>query len=138
MTLQINEDTQTTEATTILEVTPAAVTKIKALLEERELVDHALRVFVSGGGCSGMQYGMAIEPQAQATDTEIAVDGVRLLVDPQSLPYLHGANIDFIDNLMGGGFRIDNPNATSACGCGNSFKTEDGAASSGGGCSSCG
>ncbi|MBN2472068.1 MAG: iron-sulfur cluster insertion protein ErpA [Anaerolineae bacterium] len=127
----------TTEATPILTVTPGAVSKIKEILAARDLESHALRVFVSGGGCSGLQYGMAIEPEVMEGDTEVAVDGVRLLVDSNSLEYLNGANIDFIDDLMGGGFRIDNPNAVSSCGCGHSFRTEDGQGG-GGGCSSCG
>lgn len=121
-------------------VTPAAVTVIRNLLEQRQIPNHVLRVFVSGGGCSGMQYGMGFEASAQAHDMVIAIDGVRLAIDPTSLMYLQGATIDFVDSLMGGGFRIDNPNAASSCGCGHSFKSKDssGAESSAGGCSSCG
>ncbi len=122
----------------ILVVTPLAETKIKELLEERGIPDHALRVFVAGGGCSGLQYGMAFEQNIMDGDTVVTTDsGVRLVVDPTSLMYVQGANIDFVDSLMGGGFRIDNPNAISSCGCGSSFKTKD---HEGGGsdCSSCG
>jgi iron-sulfur cluster assembly accessory protein len=129
-------DTETREE--ILHVTPAAVSTIRNLMEQRQIPNHALRVFVSGGGCSGMQYGMAFEAAPQAQDEVIEVDGVRLLIDSTSLIYLQGATIDFVDSLMGGGFRIDNPNAVSSCGCGHSFKAKDGAeAASGGGCSSC-
>jgi iron-sulfur cluster assembly protein len=126
--------------TPALIVTPAAVAKIKELLVARNIPNHALRVFVSGGGCSGLQYGMAFEGNPQEYDTLVEVDGVRLVVDPTSLMYIGGATIDYVDSLMGGGFRIDNPNAVSTCGCGTSFKTkgENSAASSGGGCSSCG
>jgi iron-sulfur cluster assembly accessory protein len=136
MVTQLEQDT--TEATPVLNVTPGAVSKIKELLTARNLEDHALRVFVSGGGCSGLQYGMAIEKEAEDFDTTVEVDGVRLLVDSNSLPYLTGANIDYIDDLMGGGFRIDNPNAVSSCGCGHSFRTADSQGASGGGCGSCG
>ena len=126
--------------TPVLVVTPAAVAKIKELLVARNIPNHALRVFVSGGGCSGLQYGMAFEGNPQEYDTLVEIDGVRLVIDPTSLMYVGGATIDYVDSLMGGGFRIDNPNAVSTCGCGTSFKTkgENSAASSGGGCSSCG
>jgi iron-sulfur cluster assembly protein len=126
--------------TPVLTVTPAAVAKIKDLLVARNIPNHALRVFVSGGGCSGLQYGMAFEGNPQEYDTLVEIDGVRLVIDPTSLMYVGGATIDYVDSLMGGGFRIDNPNAVSTCGCGTSFKTkgENSAASSGGGCSSCG
>jgi iron-sulfur cluster assembly accessory protein len=126
--------------TPVLIVTPAAVAKIKELLVARNIPNHALRVFVSGGGCSGLQYGMAFEGNPQEYDTLVEIDGVRLVIDPTSLMYVGGATIDYVDSLMGGGFRIDNPNAVSTCGCGTSFKTkgENSAASSGGGCSSCG
>jgi iron-sulfur cluster assembly protein len=123
---------------TILTVTPAAVAVIGNLLKERNIPDYALRVFVTGGGCSGMQYGMAFEHGHQDYDKVVSVDGVRLLVDPTSLVYLKGATIDFVDSLIGGGFRIDNPNAVSSCGCGSSFKTSNSEAGEDeAGCSSC-
>jgi iron-sulfur cluster assembly protein len=124
----------------VLTVTPSAVTVIRNLLQQRNIPNHALRVFVTGGGCSGMQYGMAFEAQPQEFDKVVAVDGVQLLIDPTSMIYLKGATIDFVDSLIGGGFRIDNPNAASSCGCGHSFKGKEGgeeATSSGGGCGSC-
>jgi iron-sulfur cluster assembly protein len=121
--------------TPILTVTPAATQTIRTLLEQRQIPNHALRVFVSGGGCSGMQYGMAFEESPKDFDRVVEVDGVRLIIDPTSLMYLEGATIDFVDSLMGGGFRIDNPNAVSTCGCGHSFRT--GSESGGGGCGTC-
>ena len=123
---------------TILSVTPAAVSIIKSLLEQRAVPNHALRVFVSGGGCSGMQYGMAFQEAPEAGDTVVAADGVRLLVDPTSLMYLQGATIDYVDTLIGGGFRIDNPNAASSCGCGHSFKSSDEQGAAESGCGTCG
>lgn len=124
--------------TPVLSVSPTASAKIKELLQARNIPNHALRVFVAGGGCSGLQYGMAFEENPQEYDTLVEVDGVRLLVDPTSVMYIAGATIDFVDSLMGGGFRIDNPNAVSSCGCGHSFRTSgESSASSGGGCGSC-
>ena len=106
-------------STPVLVVTPLAVDKIKNLLAEKGLTEHGLRVFIAGGGgCSGYQYGMAFEKNPQESDRIIEIDGVRLIVDAMSLPYLEGSNIDFIDGPMGGGFRIENPNAASECGCG--------------------
>jgi iron-sulfur cluster assembly protein len=137
MTEIVQTDRVETDATDtpVLTVTPTAVAKIKELLVARNIPNHALRVFVSGGGCSGLQYGMAFEANPQEYDTLIEVDGVRLCVDPTSIMYVGGATIDFVDSLMGGGFRIDNPNAVSSCGCGSSFRTKgETSASSGGGC----
>lgn len=120
-----------------LTLLPAAATKLTELLASRNLTDHGLRVFVSGGGCSGMQYGMAIEKDASEFDTIFEQSGIRVIVDPTSMSYLMGATIDYVDNLMGGGFRIDNPNAVSTCGCGHSFRTsgQEAASDEGGSCS---
>lgn len=123
--------------TEILTVTDAALTVIQGLLQQRNIPNHALRVFVTGGGCSGLQYGMSFEPAPQEYDKVVTFDNVRIVIDPTSLVYLQGATIDFVDSLIGGGFRIDNPNAVSACGCGSSFKTKDSSASSTSSCSSC-
>lgn len=127
-----------TITTPTLTLTPAAASTIQTLLEQRRIPGYVLRVFVQGGGCSGLQYGMAFEAGPEEYDTVVETDGVRLVVDPNSMNYLHGATIDFVDSLMGGGFRIDNPNAVSSCGCGHSFKSANGGSdSNGGGCSSC-
>lgn len=132
--IEIDERTETA----VLSVTPVAAAKIQELLQARNIPGYALRVFVAGGGCSGLQYGMAFEENPQEYDTLVEIDGVRLLIDPTSAMYIGGATIDFVDSLMGGGFRIDNPNAVSTCGCGHSFRTEgEASANSGGGCSSC-
>ncbi|MBZ0320380.1 MAG: iron-sulfur cluster insertion protein ErpA [Anaerolineae bacterium] len=136
---QVQENVEVTiEDTPVLVVTPPAVVKIKQLLAEKNIPDYALRVFVAGGGCSGLQYGMAFEGNVQEFDTTVEIDGVRMVIDPTSLLYVRGAVIDFVDSLMGGGFRIDNPNAVSTCGCGTSFRTKDHEASEGGGCGTCG
>ena len=126
------------DVTPILSVTPAAVEVIRNLLQQRNIPNHSLRVFVSGGGCSGMQYGMAFEESPKEFDKVVAMDGVSLIVDSTSLMYLQGATIDYVDSLMGGGFRIENPNAVSSCGCGSSFRTaNDSGEESSGGCGSC-
>lgn len=126
------------DVTPILTVTPAAAATIKTLLDQRNIPSHVLRVFVQGGGCSGMQYGMTFEAAPESYDEVIEVDGVRLVLDPSSIQYLRGATIDFVDSLMGGGFRIDNPTAVSSCGCGSSFRTSDSDGASDGGSCGCG
>ncbi|MCA0453016.1 MAG: iron-sulfur cluster insertion protein ErpA [Chloroflexi bacterium] len=127
----------TIDITPVLSVTPSAVEVIRNLLQQRNIPNHSLRVFVSGGGCSGMQYGMAFEESPKEFDQVVAIDGVSLLIDSTSLMYLQGATIDYVDSLMGGGFRIENPNAVSSCGCGSSFRTGKDSEESSGSCSSC-
>ena len=107
----------------MINVTVAAASKISDLLVEENKPEAGLRVFVQGGGCSGFQYGLMIdEGEGDAsTDAVIDVNGVKLLVDPISARYLSGAEVDFVDNITGGGFTIKNPNAKSTCGCGSSF-----------------
>ena len=101
-----------------------AISQVQKLIKEQDAADHALRIFVSGGGCSGMQYGMALDPQLQEGDLRAAFNGFTVVVDASSIDYLQGATIDYHEDLMSGGFRIDNPNAISSCGCGQSFRTE--------------
>jgi len=126
MTVQPTTDLETRTAITL---TATAEARVERLMQEKELHDHALRVFVSGGGCSGFQYGMAFEPEPRETDIRIPYEKVELVIDPGSYSYLAGATIDYVDDLMGGGFSIKNPNAVSTCGCGQSFRTEGSAAS---------
>ena len=98
-----------------------AVKKVKEIIEEEGTPDLKLRVFVSGGGCSGMQYGFTFEESINEDDTKVEKDNVMLLIDPMSLQYLTGAEIDYQDNVQGSQFVIKNPNATTTCGCGSSF-----------------
>src|SRR5258706_15176873 len=104
-------------------LTEKAADEIKGLFQSQGVENGALRVFVSGGGCSGLQYGMAIAEEVEEGDVEMDQHGGRILLDPLSLPYLTGASIDYVDDVMGGGFKIDNPNATRSCGCGSAFPT---------------
>ena len=105
----------------IITVTEAAAGKIRELLAEENKTDSGLRVFVQGGGCSGFQYGLMIEEAGGVGDMQMESNGVRLFIDPVSISYLRGAEVDFVDTITGGGFTIKNPNATSTCGCGSSF-----------------
>ena len=104
-----------------MELTPAAVTKLRELITEENNPDLCLRVFVQGGGCSGFQYGFTFDQDRNDDDFDFGYDDVRVLVDSLSMEYLRGANIDFKDDVMGSNFVIVNPNATSTCGCGSSF-----------------
>jgi iron-sulfur cluster assembly accessory protein len=109
----------------MINVSTTAATKINELLAEENKTGSGLRVFVQGGGCSGFQYGLMIEENGQGAGDEIyESNGVRLYVDPISVRYLNGAEVDFVDTVTGGGFTIKNPNATSTCGCGQSFTVE--------------
>jgi iron-sulfur cluster assembly accessory protein len=107
----------------MINVTPSAAEKITELLTEENKLDAGLRVFVQGGGCSGFQYGLMIEEGEAKTDADQTIEsnGVRLFVDPISVRYLKGAEVDFVESLAGGGFTIRNPNAKSTCGCVSSF-----------------
>ena len=99
----------------------AAAAKVKSLIEEESNDALKLRVFISGGGCSGFQYGFTFEESINEDDTVIEKGGVTLLVDPMSFQYLAGAEIDYSEGLEGAHFVIRNPNATTTCGCGSSF-----------------
>jgi len=110
-----------TEMPSALVFTDNAARKVKELIDEEGTPDLKLRVFVSGGGCSGFQYGFTFEDTVNDDDTQVERDGVVLLIDPMSLQYLVGAEIDYQDSLQGSQFVIRNPNATTTCGCGSSF-----------------
>ena len=110
-----------TEMPSPLVFTDNAVDKVKALIEEEGNNELKLRVFVTGGGCSGFQYGFTFDEVANEDDTALVKGGVTLLIDPMSYQYLAGAEIDYQDGLEGAQFVIKNPNATTTCGCGSSF-----------------
>ena len=109
----------------MINVSETAASKISELLVEENKAGSGLRVFVQGGGCSGFQYGLMIEENGQGTGDEVyESNGVKLLIDPISIRYLGGAEVDFVDTVTGGGFTIKNPNAKSTCGCGQSFSVD--------------
>ncbi len=103
--------------------TDNAANKVKELINEEGNEELKLRVFVTGGGCSGFQYGFTFDEETNEDDTAMQKNGVTLLIDPMSYQYLIGAEIDYQDNLEGSQFVIKNPNAASTCGCGSSFST---------------
>ncbi|MDF1484055.1 iron-sulfur cluster insertion protein ErpA [Ramlibacter sp. H39-3-26] len=105
----------------MLEFTPRAAAKVATLIEEEGNPELKLRLYVTGGGCSGFQYGFAFDDQVAEDDTRIVTEGVVLVVDAMSQQYLLGARVDYEDGLEGSRFVIHNPNAQSTCGCGSSF-----------------
>lgn len=101
--------------------TESAVARVRELITEEGNPELKLRVFITGGGCSGFQYGFTFDENQGDDDATVERDGVTLLVDPLSYQYLVGATVDYEEDLMGAQFRVQNPNATSTCGCGSSF-----------------
>ncbi len=113
--------------TSLVFLTPTAAGKIKELMAgEPGEESSVLRVAVQGGGCSGFEYALGFDQGSQEGDHELELHGVTVVVDPFSAPYLRGATIDFLNGLQESGFKIDNPNVSSACGCGHSFQVEEG------------
>ncbi|MFQ5700242.1 MAG: iron-sulfur cluster insertion protein ErpA [Acidobacteriota bacterium] len=106
----------------VIRVTNVAANKIRESIEAEGKPSLGLRVFVEGGGCAGLQYGLVFEDAEQEGDEVIGQEGYKILVDRFSAPYLDGMTIDYVTSLQGAGFKIENPNATGSCGCGNSFK----------------
>lgn len=118
----------------MVNLSPFAADKLRQVLAEKNLTGYGLRVFISGGGCSGYQYGMAFENTSEEGDFVFDTNGIRVYLDSASAMYLDGASVDYVDSLMGGGFQIENPNAASTCSCGQSFSTGEGDQASGGSC----
>jgi iron-sulfur cluster assembly accessory protein len=118
--MEIQERTES-----IVSLTPAAATKIRDLMAGDEDVS-VLRVAIEGGGCSGFQYGLGFDRGAQEGDHEFECEGVSVVVDPFSAPYLMGARVDYLETIEESGFKIENPNALSSCGCGHSFQVAEG------------
>ncbi len=110
---------------TTLSLTDAAASKLRELTAAETSPEIGLRVYVYSGGCSGFKYGMMIEDAPTAEDQTLHANGVKVYVDGKSIDLLRGAQIDYVDTLMGAGFTVNNPNAVSACGCGSSFRTAD-------------
>jgi iron-sulfur cluster assembly accessory protein len=108
----------------LVSLTPAAAAKISALMAEETDVS-VLRVAIEGGGCSGFQYGLGFDRGAQEGDHSFDCEGVTVVVDPFSAPYLKGATVDYLETIQESGFKIDNPNAVSSCGCGHSFQVDE-------------
>ncbi|MCP5419698.1 MAG: iron-sulfur cluster insertion protein ErpA [Gammaproteobacteria bacterium] len=117
----VTDEAFTDDFPPVLIFTDAAAVKVKSLIDEEDNPNLMLRVFVSGGGCSGFQYGFTFDENMDEGDTVVEKGGVKLLIDPMSFQYLSGAEIDYTEGLEGAQFVIRNPNATTTCGCGSSF-----------------
>jgi len=113
-----------TQSGKLVTITTKAAEKIHEFMAEEKEKPEFLRIYVQGGGCSGLSYGMGFEKAAEEDDTIIEENGVKVLVDSLSQDHLNGANVDYIESLMGSGFKINNPNVTKSCSCGSSFSTE--------------
>jgi iron-sulfur cluster assembly accessory protein len=139
----VEHPTDTQESSPLVSLTPGAAEKIKQLLaEEPDGESLVLRVAIQGGGCSGFQYGLGFDSGTAEGDIEVQLEGVRVVVDPFSAPYLQGSTVDFLNTIQESGFKIENPNAVASCGCGHSFTVaegeepgDDAAAGCGSGCS---
>ena len=108
-------------------LTERAADKVKALMAQEPAGEaEVLRIAIRGGGCGGFEYALGFDRGAQAGDHELEFHGVRVVVDPFSAPYLQGSTIDFLEGLQESGFKIENPNVTTACGCGHSFQVAEG------------
>jgi len=114
---------QATTSSDPLVFTSAAAKKVSELIAEEGNPDLMLRIYVQGGGCSGFQYGFTFDEAVGDGDERVITDGVTLLIDPMSIQYLMGAEVDYSEGLQGAQFVIRNPNATTTCGCGSSFST---------------
>lgn len=123
--------------TSAVTISDRAAAELLDLKSGQNRPDSALRIWVAGGGCSGLQYGMALDDDKEADDQEFTHNGVKIWIDSLSLGYMEGAIVDYVDDVLGGGFKIENPQATSSCGCGSSFKTEGSTCGSGGCGSGC-
>jgi iron-sulfur cluster assembly accessory protein len=121
----IEQNQQSAIETNVITMTTTAAEKVRELLKQENDPALGLRIFVAGGGCSGLQYGMTLDEE-QEGDTVINQDDIKVFVDDMSLGYITGSEVDYVDSLMGAGFTVNNPNAVSSCGCGHSFKTADG------------
>ena len=130
MDILTNTPPDTVAMKTLVAVTPLAAQKIQALLAEKNLNGYGLRVFVSGGGCSGLQYGLAFENKTEEGDFAFESQGLPVYLDAQSALYLDGATVDYVEGPQGSGFKIENPNAPSGCSC----SSADGCDSASGGC----
>ncbi len=107
----------------MITLTDAAVSQVKDMMKAEGEENLMLRIGVKGGGCSGLSYGMGFDTNHNEEDTKLDINGLAVLIDKESTPIVKGIVIDYKQNMMGGGFTIDNPNAIASCGCGSSFRT---------------
>jgi len=113
------------EAPGLIHLTSSALKRIRNYQDQHDLNAYCLRLFVTGGGCAGLQYGMAFDEHPRQDDLQLHIQDLDLVIDPTSYPYIEGATIDYVEDLMHGGFQIINPNAVAACSCGTSFRPKE-------------
>jgi iron-sulfur cluster assembly protein len=130
--MNLPEQTLTQQVT----FTKPAADAVREVMNQKKLTGYALRLFISGGGCSGYQYGLALDNNIRSDDVVNEVDGIKLIVDEVSFKYLQGATVDYVEGMTSSGFKITNPNAISSCNCGQSFDSSE--SESSGSCSGCG
>jgi len=122
-----------------ISLTDKAVEFVKSIISEADSDNLHLRIYVAGGGCSGLQYGMALDEIVDVDDEVFEIQDLKVVLGAMDIKYLNGAVVDYVDTKLGGGFKVENPNAVKACGCGSSFSVEDDVAGKTitGGCGSC-
>lgn len=108
-----------------ISITDKAIEFVKSIIEESERENLNLRIYVSGGGCSGLQYGMALDEIVDLDDEVFKIQGINVVIGAIDLKYLIGSTVDYVETMLGGGFKVENPNAVKSCGCGSSFSVED-------------
>lgn len=138
MTTSLLTDEPQVMAPKDISITEFGAEKARGILANSGKENAGVRVFIKSGGCSGYQYGMAIDDRELEGDIIVVDKGIKLVVDQMSFPLLRGSEVDFEENMMGGGFKVNNPNATSSCGCGHSFRTDGAQSPDGEGSSGCG
>jgi len=122
-----------------IKLTQTAANAVREVITQKNLEGYALRLYISGGGCSGFQYGLALDNNIRSEDNVTELDGIKLIVDEGSIKYLQGATVDYVEGLTDSGFKIINPNVISSCGCGQSSNSEQGEeGETTGNCSGCG
>ncbi len=140
MAMVLNAPEETTTSECPISLTERAAQEVADILEQQGNPEGVrLRIYVAGGGCSGLQYGMALDENIEEGDAFFTDRNIGVVIDPMSLKYINGATVDYVTTPMGGGFKVENPNAVRSCGCGSSFSTEDDAEGRTltGGCGSC-
>jgi iron-sulfur cluster assembly protein len=117
-------------------LTQSAATAVRDIMTKKDLQGYALRLFISGGGCSGYQYGLALDNNIRTEDLVVETNGIKLIIDEVSIKYLEGATVDYVENMTASGFKIINPKSLSTCSCGQSFNSTEGNSTND--CSGCG
>jgi iron-sulfur cluster assembly accessory protein len=119
-----------------VKLTQPAADAVRGVINQKNLLGYALRLYISGGGCSGFQYGLSLDSNIRPEDVITETDGIKLIIDEVSIKYVQGATVDYVEGMTSSGFKIINPNAVTSCNCGQSFNSAEGDTS--GSCTGCG